>query len=471
MDNKDYLEIEKTILAILLNDANKRSLIFSKISYEDFLDSSNSLIFKSIFNLINSNNINKKEYNQIPPLILFPELESLKGNELVSLNYLKEVDAFFTDSWYVDELLDVIRERSDKQKLKAIFKNINSDLDTRKPVNDIIEDLFLQTNTFFDIVSSNNFIKLKELEMKAIEKIEKIRNGEISTGISSGFDKIDEFTAGFRPGELIILAARPSMGKTALALNIAYNVVTNKKNIKHKKNGIVFFSLEMPNEQLVLRILSSKTNIPLFKIRTNVNANDFNLLKLNIEKEEDISFYLDDSNLISLFELEKKLITLTKVDPNIGLIIIDYLQLLKVDNRKRDSLIHSRQEEVSIISRNLKLLAKKLNIPILCLSQLSRAVEKRDSKKPLLSDLRESGSIEQDADIVMMLYRDSYYNKLAKDDNLNNIDDLITKSSNSKTHKLIKDKVEVLFAKNRNGPIGNLDISFIKETGKFIEKV
>lgn len=261
------------------------------------------------------------------------------------------------------------------------------------------------------------------------------RKGEI-TGIPTGFSELDRMTAGFQRNDLIIVAARPSVGKTAFALNIAQNVATKTDE------NVAIFSLEMGAEQLVMRMLCAEGNIDAQNLRTgNLTPDDWGKLTMAMGSLSNAGIYIDDTPGIRVSDIRAKCRRL-KQEKGLGLIIIDYLQLIQGSGRNREN----RQQEVSEISRSLKALARELEVPVIALSQLSRSVEQRQDKRPMMSDIRESGSIEQDADIVAFLYRDDYYN---------------TESEN-------KNIIEIIIAKQRNGPVGTVQLAFVKEYNKFV---
>jgi replicative DNA helicase len=283
--------------------------------------------------------------------------------------------------------------------------------------------------------SKPSFVKLPEIVKKGLSDLEKLsQEPGMVTGVPSGFTDLDNKTAGFQPSDLIILAARPSMGKTSFALDIARFVSLNKKI------PTAFFSLEMSKQQLGMRLLCSKAQVDSSKVRTGYLAkSDWpELHKAGAELAE-AQLFIDDSPALSVLDIRARSRRLAAEQP-LGLIIIDYMQLMQGRGK-----IESRQLEVSEISRGLKALAKELNIPILALSQLSRAVESRTDKRPLLSDLRESGSIEQDADVVMFIYRDVVYNPETDDPG----------------------KTEILIRKQRNGPIGGIFLQFENQFTRF----
>jgi replicative DNA helicase len=253
-------------------------------------------------------------------------------------------------------------------------------------------------------------------------------------GLSTGFIDLDKMTSGFQKSDLIIVAARPSMGKTAFALNVAQNVALRTGET------VAIFSLEMSSAQLVMRMIASEGNIDAQAFRTgNLNEEDWEKLTMSIGTLSEASIFIDDTPGITIFDIRAKLRRL-QAEHGLGLVMIDYLQLISGRG------IDSRQQEISEISRSLKLMAREFNVPIIALSQLSRAVEQRQDKRPMLSDLRESGSIEQDADMVAFLYRDDYYNEESEKKNI----------------------AEIIIGKQRNGPVGRVELLFLKNYNKFL---
>ena len=284
------------------------------------------------------------------------------------------------------------------------------------------------------------------------------REGHLS-GIATGFTDLDQLLGGLHKTDLIILAGRPSMGKTALATNIAFKIANiSSFDDKDKKNVIGFFSLEMSSEQLATRILAEDTSISSEKIRRGeMNSNDFQKIIKSSQKLGEISLFIDDSPNLSIAALRTRARRL-KRKHNLNIIIIDYLQLLRPTRERFDN----RVLEIAEITRNLKALAKELNIPVLCLSQLSRQVEQRDDKRPQLADLRESGAIEQDADVVMFIYREEYYLE-RKEPPPGSEDYQKWQEKMAKIHNVS----EVIVAKQRHGPIGKVNLHFEGATTKF----
>ena len=280
--------------------------------------------------------------------------------------------------------------------------------------------------------------------METVEQLEfRFNNKGSYTGIPSGYYDLDAMLAGFQKSDLIILAARPAMGKTSFALNIAQNVAL-KANIP-----VAIFSLEMSKEQLVQRLLCSEAEVDTQRLKTgNMQTKDWEKLAIAMDAFSQAPIYIDDTAGCTITDLRAKCRRLAMAEKNLGLIVIDYLQLIEGTGRE------DRLQQISGISRGLKILAKELNIPIIALSQLSRAVEGRQDKRPQLSDLRDSGSIEQDADIVMFIYRDEYYK------NAESEDDEAERATN-------KGEAEIIIAKHRNGPVGTVKLLFQGNITKF----
>jgi replicative DNA helicase len=270
--------------------------------------------------------------------------------------------------------------------------------------------------------------------------------GGLITGIPSGLVDLDNLTAGFHPGELIVIAGRPSMGKTALALTIARNAA-----VEHK-HGVGIFSLEMANQELAMRMLCAEARVNSHLVRTgNLPQKQWKNLSIHVGTLAEAPIFIDDTPAVTVLEVRSKARRII-AEHNIKLLIVDYLQLMQGPRN-----VENRQQEISVITRSLKALAKELNIPVVALSQLSRAVEQRTDKRPILSDLRESGAIEQDSDVVMFLYRDWFYKKFQQSqDSMDDFDD---------THD--KKAAEIIIAKQRNGPTGVRKFAFIEQYARF----
>ena len=279
-------------------------------------------------------------------------------------------------------------------------------------------------------------VSIQDLVVSSYEEIEnRFNNRDELTGVTTGFYDLDNITSGLQKSDLIILAARPSMGKTAFALNVAQNVA-----LKGKK-GVAIFSLEMPKQQLVKRMLCAEAEVEADRVRTgNLQPKDWEKIVEAMTRLSDARIYIDDTSGVTAIDIKAKCRRLMMEEKELGLIVIDYLQLMEGGNP------NDRNQQISAISRSLKGLARELDVPIIALSQLSRGVEQRPDKRPMLSDLRDSGAIEQDADIVMFIYRDEYYNR----EDVEN-----------------KGKAEVIIAKHRNGSVGKIDLLFQANITKF----
>lgn len=341
---------------------------------------------------------------------------------------------------YLDEYLSLIKDKFIRRSLiKLGYEVINSGYITNIPLELILTDM---ENKLFRLTNKTKTQKLSTntelLDTIFFDLKTKSLNPTL-VGLSSGFYDFDSLTQGFQKSDLIIIAGRPSMGKTAFGLNIASNI------IKNLKLPVLFFSLEMSKEQIMYRLLAMETNINQMKLKSGrLSQNDWSKLNKIIKLFSKLPFFIDDTFNLSVQDIRAKIKTVLFEQNQLGLIIIDYIQLMQTSNLK----IENRVQELSQITRSLKTLAREFNIPIIALSQLSRNVETRIDKKPILSDLRESGSIEQDADVVVLLYRNDYYNSNHSNEQLSQI-------------------LELIIAKQRNGPIGTVKIKFDEKRTKF----
>ena len=287
--------------------------------------------------------------------------------------------------------------------------------------------------------TASSIQKLDVLIPQSIDKLNQIANsGSSLLGSSTGFKDLDAKLQGLQNGDLIIVAARPSMGKTALSMNIVENFLLNKE----VEGGVLAFSLEMPAESLTTRLLASNAKIDQQKVRSaSMNQNDLKRFMESSSRLKDLPLYIDDSSMLSPMELRARARRIHRQEPNgLSLIVVDYLQLMELP-----SSTESRVNQISEISRSLKMLAKDLNVPVIALSQLNRAVEQRPNRRPVMSDLRDSGAIEQDADVLLFIYRDEVYNEDSEEGN----------------------KAEIIIGKQRNGPIGKVNLTFLKEFTRF----
>ncbi|MGM0607082.1 MAG: replicative DNA helicase [Candidatus Muiribacteriota bacterium] len=423
------LESEKAILgSILLNNKNI-TMVSDKLTKEDFYSKSNSEIFNAMFEIDRQGKTNE-------PLILKEYLSSRKLLEKIGgFNYINSLLSFSVSARNIENYVKIVKEKSTLRKLINICSELSEDCYNTMNSSEIFDKAEKNIIEIIRESSQQDFLPIGAVVNEVVEKIETVyEKKENIVGIPSGFIDLDRITSGFQNSDLIIVAARPAMGKTSLCLNIAAHI-SLRESIP-----VAVFSLEMSAAQLVQRILSSEAEVDQDKIkRGNLSESEFGRLVLSAGKIFDSKIFINDS--VSSINDVKAATRKAFIENNIQLLIIDYLQLLSGNNKE------SKVQEISEISRNLKMLAKELNIPVIALSQLSRRVEDRNDKRPMLSDLRESGAIEQDADIVMFLYRDYYYNK--------------EKSKEDPNH------AELIIGKHRNGSVGNIDLYFKKECTKF----
>ncbi len=426
------IEAEQAVLGSMLTDKDAVIAAIEVLKKEDFYREDNKAIFEAMINL----------YNKPEPIDIITvkdELLSIGKFDVVGgLEYLADLPEKVPTTANVDKYIKIVEEKS---VLRSLIKTSNELItlgyDETQEVNAVMDQA---EKKVFDLMQNRNqtgFFAIKDVLLDSFAQLERLYNQkEGITGVPSGFADLDLRTAGFHNSELIILAARPAMGKTAFALNIATNAATKYNT------PVLVFSLEMSKEQLVNRILCSEAMVDSNKLKTGkIEENDWIKIVEALGPLSESDMYIDDTAGISITEIRAKARKL-KLEKNIGLIIIDYLQLIQGSGNKKNA---SREQEISEISRSLKILAKELNIPVIALSQLSRAAEQRSDHRPMLSDLRESGSIEQDADIVMFLYRDDYYNDESENKNI----------------------AEVIIAKNRSGSVGTAELLWMPSYTKF----
>ena len=424
-------EAEQAVLGSMLTDQDAVLDAIEVLKPEDFYRDDNKYIYEAIVNL----------YNKAEPI----DIITVKS-ELISMGKFEVVGGFE----YLGVLPDkvplaanaerYIRIVEEKSLLRQLIKASNELIDLGYAQNEEVETIMDQAEKkIFDIMQGKNqkgFAVIKDVLIESFAEIEKLYNQkEPITGVPTGFADLDYKTAGLHNSDLILIAARPAMGKSAFALNIAANAAINAKV------PVAIFNLEMSKSQLVNRMLCSEAMVDSNKIRTGkIEEDDWTKLATALGPLSEAPIYIDDTAGISITEIRAKCRKL-KLEKNIGLVVIDYLQLIQ-GSGKRNS---SREQEISEISRSLKILAKELDIPVIALSQLSRAAEQRQDHRPMLSDLRESGAIEQDADIVMFLYRDDYYNPDSEKKNI----------------------AEVILAKHRAGSTGTVELLWMGNYTKF----
>ena len=425
------LEAEQSVIGSMIMDQDAIVTAMEILLQEDFYHKQYGILFDAMIEL----------YSSGQPVDLATLQNKLKEKdvpqEVSSLEFVGELVRAVPTSANVKYYCNIVKENSMKRKLIRVTEEIENECYAGK---ESLESVLDKTeHDIFALLSSRtggDYVPIRQVVMNALEKIEKAsqQDGNV-TGIPTGFIDLDYRTAGLQPSDLVLIAARPSMGKTAFVLNIAQYVAF------HENMCTAIFSLEMSKEQLVNRLFSLESRVDAQALRTgNLSDADWAKLVEGAGIIGDSELIIDDTPGISISEMRSKC-RKYKLEHDLKLIIIDYLQLMSGSGRSTDS----RQQEISDISRSLKALARELNVPVLALSQLSRAVEQRPDHRPMLSDLRESGAIEQDADVVMFIYRDDYYNKDTE----------------------LKGISEIIIAKQRNGPIGTVNLAWLPEYTKF----
>ena len=452
------IEAEQALLAALLTSNSVYERISDFLRPEQFYDDVNGKIFEAIAKLLENNQLadplTLKNY-----FLQKDEMELIGGDRY--LIELAKNSTILSNTAEYGKLIYDLYQRREILKISDEITNEANSFDLETNASQIIEKAEVKLYNLSSTGEiSQDFKKFSTSLVEAINSAESAykREGQLS-GIATGFTDLDQLLGGFHKTDLIIIAGRPSMGKTALATNIAFKMVNTKSiDDENKKNIVGFFSLEMSSEQLATRILAEDSSISSEKIRRGqLNSNDFQKIVKSSQTLGDLSLYIDDSPNLSISALRTRARRL-KRKYGLNAIVIDYLQLIRPSLSRPDN----RVLEIAEMTRNLKSLAKELNIPVLCLSQLSRQVEQRDDKRPQLSDLRESGAIEQDADVVMFIYREEYYIE-RKEPSPGTEDYQKWQEKMAKIHNV----AEVLVAKQRHGPIGKVTLHFEGSTTKF----
>lgn len=397
---------------------------------EDFYKSSHQRIFEVMCDLVEEN-------EPVDLVTVTAQLQDRQWLEDVGgVSYLSDLAHSVPSAANIEYYAKIIEEKAILRRLiKAATQIASSGYVGQDEVDEILHEAEQRILDIRERRTTDGFVPIKDVLLETYERIEMLHNstGDV-TGIPSGYQDLDRMTSGFQRSDLIIVAARPSVGKTAFALNVAQNVAARAGQ------NVAIFSLEMSAQQLVQRMLCAEGNIDANRMRNGAfQEEDWEKLTMAIATLSQAGLYIDDTAGITVNGIRSKCRRL-KAEKGLGLIMIDYLQLIHGSGRE------SRQQEISAISRELKAIARELDCTVIALSQLSRAVEQRQDKHPMLSDLRESGSIEQDADIVAFLYREDYYDQETENNNT----------------------IEILLAKQRNGPIGKVELAFLKEYNKFV---
>jgi replicative DNA helicase len=427
------VEAEQAVIGAVFLEPKSIELAMRYVSSDDFYRQQHQRIFLCMTKL--------HEMGSAVDLVTVSA--SLSANQTLDeaggISYLTEIASSVPTAANIEYYAEIVSQKSTLRKLISTATEIVQDGYIRQgEIDELLDETEKKILEISNRKNTKAFQEIKDVVFQAYSKIDMISQlkGEV-TGIPTGYKELDRLTAGFQRNDLIIVAARPSVGKTAFVLNIAQNVAKQAKGFR-----VAIFSLEMGSEQLVMRMLSAEGNVDAQKLRTGKLENtDWKNLQMAASSLEKTNIFIDDTPGIRVSEIRSKCRRL-KQEHGLDLVMIDYLQLIQGSEKSREN----RQQEVSEISRSLKGLARELEVPVIALSQLSRGVETRQDKRPMMSDIRESGSIEQDADIVAFLYRDDYYDKETDNQNI----------------------IEIIIAKQRNGPVGTVKLSFQKEYNKFV---
>ena len=429
------IQAEKSLLgAIMISDAILPEIL-TIIRSRDFYEERHAIIFEAMANLYDN-------HKPVDLLTLTAELKSKKRLKSVGgAAYLAELSNFVPAAAHAKAYAEIVEKASLRRRLIQAGTDIankaySDDAEVGSLIGEAERDLF----NVSDKIVKSDYVAMDTLLADAFDRIEELRNNKGALrGLKTGFRDLDKMTAGFQKGDLVIVGARPAMGKTTFAQNLAYNIATINNR------GVLFFSMEMADNEIIDRMISDVSGVSNWKIRTgNINSEEHQRLMDALGEMDNVPIYIDDTSSMTIVELRNKA-RRAMHDHDIGIVIVDYLQLITGDDRYKGN----RVQEVTEISRGLKILARELGIPVIALSQLSRTVTGRDNPRPLLSDLRDSGSIEQDADLVLFLHRPDYYHQNEDDYEETNI-------------------TELIIAKHRHGAVGKVELYFHPELLRFM---
>ena len=450
MDNMYNLNIERAVLSAIVFDPEIYEEIASKLNHQDFYLPFHQHVFTAMEDLSRTEKPIDEEFLRTK-LVGMGKFDEVAMLELLSANPISNTSAY----------LGEIKAKSSKRALATLATEIKKvTIEDDLPVEEVMN---LVEKKLYEITQNNtneDFRESKDITLAMMDEINRLKSLGNSKliGTDTGFRNLNEKTSGFGKGDLVIIAARPAMGKTALVLNMALKAI-------ERDEGVAFFSLEMPAEQLMLRLLSAKTSIPLQALRVgDLQDEQWSQLSAATDEISKKKLFVDDGGYATIHHVRSKLRKLKSQHPEISVAIIDYLQLMSGDGGRE-----GRQQEVSEISRGLKQLARELQIPIVALSQLNRGVESRDNKRPMLSDLRESGAIEQDADIILFVYRDDVYRE-AQEKEKEMKAKAEGKEYTSEFRKKSQEDAEIIIGKQRNGPTGTVELVFQKNFTRFVDK-
>jgi replicative DNA helicase len=430
-------ELERAVLGGLMLETERYDNVRLVISHADFQGKDHQSIFESMGDLVNAG-------KPLDPITVADRLDS--KNLLTRAggkNYLIELASSSPSAANLETYAELIRQKSISRKLMKINSEIAELIvnPQGKDASGLLDEAESKIFSLNDEAerTSTNIQTLENLIEKSIDRLNELsQSGSSLIGFSSGFKDLNKQTQGLQRGDLIVVAGRPSMGKTSFAMNIAENFLLNED----VKGGVLVFSLEMPGESLTTRLLASHAKINQQNVRSaSLSNEELKRFMDSSSKLRELPLYIDDSSLLSPMELRARARRVSRQEEHgLSLVVVDYLQLMQLPGSTEN-----RVNQISEISRSLKALAKELNVPVIALSQLNRAVEQRPNKRPMMADLRDSGAIEQDADLILFIYRDEVYNEDSEEGN----------------------KAEIIIGKQRNGPIGTVNLSFLKEFTRF----
>jgi len=425
------LDAEKSLLGAVLIDEETLADISEHVTQNDFYEKRHSTIYSAMMSLY-------EKHKPVDLLTLTDELKRKKELDTVGGSaYLTDLTNYVPTSAHAEAYAELVAQKAIRRRLiKASGEISELGYNEETTTQELLEKAEAELFSVSDQTLKQDIVSIESILTESFDRMEELhRNKGALRGVRTGYHDLDTMTAGLQRSDLIVLASRPAMGKTTLVTNLAYNVATIAKQ------SVLFFSLEMSKEQLVDRMLADASGVDAWNIRTgNLSDDDFGKLSEAMGELAEAQIYIDDTPGLSVLEMRTKARRANHEQP-LGLVIVDYLQLMQGNGRDNGN----RVQEVGEISRGLKLIARELNVPVIALSQLSRSVESRSPQIPQLADLRESGSIEQDADIVMFIYREAYYNPETDRENI----------------------TDLFIAKHRNGPTGKVELYFDPERLRF----
>ena len=435
--NEQARVAERAVLGGLMLETHRFDTVIQVIKENDFDGKDHQIIFQSMSELVEEN-------KPLDPLTVSEKLDNKNSlNKVGGKDYLIELATSTPSAANLEAYAEIIRQRSITRKLMKANSDISELISNPQGQDgasllDKAESMIFALNDETNL-NDQNLQSMRELIPSTMDRLHELSNkSDGLIGSSTGFKDLDNKLQGLQKGDLVVVAGRPSMGKTSFAMNIAENVLLDDDS----NGAVLIFSLEMPGESLTTRLLSGMTKLNQQNVRSGMLKDDeLRILLQQSEKLKNMPLWIDDSSILSPMELRAKARRLARTEKDgLSLIVVDYLQLMQLPLS-----IENRVNQISEISRSLKSLAKELNVPVIALSQLNRAVEQRPNKRPIMADLRDSGAIEQDADVILFIYRDEVYNEDSEQGN----------------------KAEIIIGKQRNGPIGTVNLTFLKEFTRF----